>query len=260
MIGLTVFMYVFFAILAIGTIAVCLNLSYKRKEENRLLTQEKEILKSQYDQSRKEKIDIEEKANNALAQERTFKVAYEDWKSKYENLESKYIQTRKEMDQHLANQQISIKSIENEKASKPQEVEQKVVIVPQVNVEEKLSSKMNDNNVESSFVLQELKQILNQHVQIISGIIADEKSAQKTSQAPIPSDPLTLIDGINEEIFAEFKELGVNTFVQIAEASRKDLKKWMFHFEEIDERIIESWPYQAKAILNYLNKEMLVEN
>ena len=239
MIGLTVFMYVFFAILAIGTIAVCLNLSYKRKEENRLLTQEKEILKSQYDQSRK---------------------AYEDWKSKYENLESKYIQTRKEMDQHLANQQISIKSIENEKASKPQEVEQKVVIVPQVNVEEKLSSKMNDNNVESSFVLQELKQILNQHVQIISGIIADEKSAQKTSQAPIPSDPLTLIDGINEEIFAEFKELGVNTFVQIAEASRKDLKKWMFHFEEIDERIIESWPYQAKAILNYLNKEMLVEN
>ena len=199
MIGLTVFMYVFFAILAIGTIAVCLNLSYKRKEENRLLTQEKEILKSQYDQSRKEKIDIEEKANNALAQERTFKVAYEDWKSKYENLESKYIQTRKEMDQHLANQQISIKSIENEKASKPQEVEQKVVIVPQVNVEEKLSSKMNDNNVESSFVLQELKQILNQHVQIISGIIADEKSAQKTSQAPIPSDPLTLIDGINEE-------------------------------------------------------------
>lgn len=71
---------------------------------------------------------------------------------------------------------------------------------------------------------------------------------------------MTLIDGINEEIFAEFKELGVNTFVQIAEASRKDLKKWMFHFEEIDERIIESWPYQAKAILNYLNKEMLVEN
>jgi len=135
MAGLTVFMYVFFAILAIWTIAVCLNLSYKRKEENRLLTQEKEILKSQYDQSRKEKIDIEEKANNALAQERTFKVAYEDWKSKYENLESKYIQTRKEMDQHLANQQISIKSIENEKASKPQEVEQKVVNVPQVNLE-----------------------------------------------------------------------------------------------------------------------------
>lgn len=85
------------------------------------------------------------------------------------------------MDQHLANQQISIKSIENEKASKPQEVEQKVVIVPQVNVEEKLSSKMNDNNVESSFVLQELKQILNQHVQIISGIIADENLLKNIS-------------------------------------------------------------------------------
>ena len=248
MTGLTIFMLVFFAILAIGTIAVCLNLNYKRKDEIRQLVTDKETVKIQYDQARKEKIDLEEKANNAIAQERTFKVAYEDWKSKYELLESKYIQLRKDIEQINANTSTS-KFVTNEAASIKEEDKISIKEPSFITQSLALKNEVSQSNQENSAVIQELKQILNQHMQIISGMINDEKSVQKLFEPPIHIDPLMLIDGINEEIFAELKEIGIHTFSQIAEATRKDIKKWIFHFEEIDENIIESWPFQAKAIL-----------
>jgi predicted flap endonuclease-1-like 5' DNA nuclease len=254
MTGLTIFMLVFFAILAIGTIAVCLNLNYKRKDEIRQLLTDKETVKIQYDQARKEKIDLEEKANNAIAQERTFKVAYEDWKSKYEILESKYIQIRKEIEQINANNATS-KLIANE--ATPVKLEEKTSTLESTFAQK--NEVLPYSNQENTSVIQELKQILNQHMQIISGMINDEKSVQKLFEPPIQIDPLMLIDGINEEIFAELKEIGVHTFSQIAEATRKDIKKWIFHFEEIDENIIESWPFQAKAIINFQNKNSVSE-
>ncbi|MBK7812061.1 MAG: hypothetical protein IPI50_12670 [Saprospiraceae bacterium] len=44
--------------------------------------------------------------------------------------------------------------------------------------------------------------------------------------------------------------MGIRTFHQLSELARKDLKKMMVQFEDIEDKLIESWPMQATAILN----------
>mgnify|MGYP003440082950 CR=1 FL=1 len=66
----------------------------------------------------------------------------------------------------------------------------------------------------------------------------------------IPADPLHLIKGIDPETSTKLQSQGIRTFEQIAHTARKDLKKWIFEFDDIDDKLIESWPYQAEAIMN----------
>jgi len=105
-----------------------------------------------------------------------------------------------------------------------------------------------------SKIVADLKSILDQHLMIISNIIGDEKMEQYTLKAQ-PSDPLHLIKGIDEDVASRLISKGIRSFDQIKNTSKKDLRKWMVEFDEIDDKLIESWPYQAEAILNVTNEQ-----
>ena len=55
--------------------------------------------------------------------------------------------------------------------------------------------------------------------------------------------------GIDEDTSSILKNQGIRTFEQLYELPKKELRKLMIQFEDIDERIIESWPMQAGAII-----------
>ena len=56
--------------------------------------------------------------------------------------------------------------------------------------------------------------------------------------------------GIDDEVSKQLQNQGINTFEQISSLQNKEIRKLMVQFEEIDDKIIESWPMQASAILN----------
>ena len=55
---------------------------------------------------------------------------------------------------------------------------------------------------------------------------------------------------IDDEVSKQLQNHGLNTFEQISSLQNKEIRKLMVQFEEIDDKIIESWPMQASAILN----------
>ncbi len=228
-------MMIFFGILiGLSFLALAYILIQNKKSAVAQLKQERDLLKMQFDQARKEKIDLEDEINSARAQEKTYKVAYEDWKSKYALLEEKYFQLKKEFQEIAENKPPSNHShdpINNTQATSS----------PQASVH------VSGHTLDGQKILQDLKTILDQHLEIISRMIGEE-DFQKMSKPPVPSDPLHWIQGMNEEVIQKLHKQGVRSFDQIAAASRRDVGKWIMEFEDIDERIIESWPLQAAAI------------
>lgn len=243
---MTISLLIFFAISALATVAICLYLVSKHKAELRQILLDKDILKNQYDNIRKEKIDLEDKVIQAQSQEKTFKVAYEDWKTKYDLLEEKYMLMRRELELSNLNSPSSLES--NKLLTSAALLESKPT-EPNNTKLQITNNKEQNQPVTERNVINELKQILDQHLQIISGMIAEDKSPKMPEEPK--ADPLYLIDGIDQDIFEELKTMGIFTFEDLAEVPRKDIKKWILHFEDMDEKIIEAWPYQAKAIINY---------
>ena len=98
-------------------------------------------------------------------------------------------------------------------------------------------------------ILNELKSILDQHLQIIGSVIGDEKlgTIQQKNQS---FNPLYYIEGIDHSRALMLNDQGIQTLEQLANISKSILKKWHFQFEELDETIINSWPFQATAIIN----------
>ncbi len=245
--GPSLFIFIFFGILVLATFITAWIFTSKANREARTSLQEKNELKILYDQLRKEKFDLDDKLSQLQGQERTYKVAYEDWKSKYGLLEEKYQQLKKDADPQgheealLLKSEIKLLEKENEALTdKIRQLEQ----APSANLNAAVPSASGDSKIVS-----ELKSVLDQHLAIISNIIGDEKMEQYTHKN-IPADPLHLIKGIDPEISSKLQAQGIRTFEQIIHTPKKDLKKWMIEFDEIDDKIIESWPFQAEAILN----------
>lgn len=248
MTGTPLYIFIFFGVLVLVTLIAAWMYSSKTVRESRTTMHEKNDLKILYDQLRKEKFDLEEKMSQIQGQERTYKVAYEDWKSKYSVLEDKYQQLKRDSESHSPEEMVHLKN--------------EVTLRDKVN--ESLTSRLKDlesqlaalhsnspapSNNNDSKIVSELKSVLDQHLAIISNIIGDERMGQYT-QKNIPSDPLHLIKGIDSDVSAKLQAQGIRSFEQIIHTSKRDLKKWMLEFEEVDEKLIESWPYQAEAILN----------
>ncbi len=249
MAGLPLYIFIFFGILVLVTIIVAWIFTSKANKEAKSAAHEKNELKILYDQLRKEKFDLDDKLSQIQGQERTYKVAYEDWKSKYSLLEEKYQLLKKDAEAHTPEELVllndELKLIETENHSLNEKIKE---LESQLN---SLKSNASSSPASSgdSKIVSELKSVLDQHLAIISNIIGDEKMEQYTHKN-IPADPLHLIKGIDPEISTKLQAQGIRTFEQIAHTSRKDLKKLIFEFDEIDEKLIESWPYQAEAILN----------
>jgi predicted flap endonuclease-1-like 5' DNA nuclease len=91
--------------------------------------------------------------------------------------------------------------------------------------------------------------ILDQHLEIISSLIGDEKM-EAINKKIKPADPLHWIMGIDEDVSKRLQNQGIKTFTQISSLPKKEIRKLMDQFEEIEEKVIESWPLQASAILN----------
>ncbi|MBK9107547.1 MAG: hypothetical protein IPM92_03980 [Saprospiraceae bacterium] len=211
------------------------------------ILRERDELKFLYDQLRKEKLDFEDKIIQAQSQEKTYKAAYEDWKSKYAFLEEKHINLKKEFEGgHLSS---------NEKESFQTELQQKDQVIAGLQLRlNQLESKEGNTATADSKIVSDLKAVLDQHLSIISQIIGDEKMEQYTQKAS-PSDPLHLIKGIDDKISNALQSHGVRTFEQISKTPKKDLRKWMIEFDDVDDKLIESWPFQAEAIMNVLASE-----
>ena len=140
---------------------------------------------------------MDEHIQNIVIQEKTYKVAYEDWKAKYEWLDLRY--------QQLKHDQES-KPIKADKLADPLELPNN-----SPNSKEKIissNSKLSDidkHQPESRTqvktilpsepygkeILNELKSILDQHLQIIGSVIADEKlgTIQKKNESKIDNSP-----------------------------------------------------------------------
>lgn len=230
---------------------------YIRKKSNELSNTiaEKNLIKTQFDQIRLDKLALDEHIQNLVIQEKTYKVAYEDWKAKYEWLDLRY--------QQLKHDQES-KPIKADKLADPLELPYN-----SPNSKEKIitsNSKLSDidkHQPESitqvktilpsepygKEILNELKSILDQHLQIIGSVIADEKlgTIHKKNES---FNPLYNIEGIDHSRAILLNDQGIQTLEQLANISKSILKKWHFQFEELDETIINSWPFQATAILN----------
>ncbi len=252
--GISIMVFVFFGALVVITMVAAWMYSSKAINESKAATFEKNELKILYDQLRKEKFDLEDNLAQIQGQERTYKVAYEDWKSKYALLEDKFTELKKEAE-FTSHEELDSLKTELQLLEK----ENKMLSAKIHDLELQLSGLKNTTPEPStasadSKIVTELKSVLDQHLAIISNIIGDEKMEQYT-QKNIPSDPLHLIKGIDEEISEKLQAQGVRTFDQIKNSSRIDLKKWMIEFEDIDEKIIESWPYQAEAIQNIKHAE-----
>lgn len=232
-----IFLFVF-SILVLTSLLVAFIYRSRRKSELIQLTQEKELLKLQFDQIRKEKIELEDKIQQVQAQERTYQVAYEDWKSKYTLLEDRYIQLKKESE--ILQQSLSTISVE---AKKNAELVQQPTQHPSI-----LDKEITKSPLDAEKILSDLKAILDQHLHIISGMISEDDFS-KLGKNSIPSDPLHWIQGMDKHVVDELEKQGIRSFKQLAATPKKELKKWMITFEEVDEKLIESWPLQASAIL-----------
>ncbi|MFZ1424375.1 MAG: hypothetical protein WAS55_11180 [Saprospiraceae bacterium] len=249
--GSQVFVYLFFGILVLASLIVSWVFTSRATRESKTALKEKEELKILYDQIRKDKFELEEKINQAQGHERTYKVAYEDWKSKYSLLEENYLKLKKDQDikspefiHELEILQKERNHLEIKNTAQFEKIQELEILLSNLR-----SSKHSDNTSNDTKIVAELKSVLDQHLAIISNIIGDEKMEQYTQKA-IPADPLNLIKGIDDEIAYKLQTKGIRSFEQIMQTSKRDLKKWMLEFEDIDDKIIESWPYQAEAILN----------
>ncbi len=248
MTGPSVFIFIFFGVLVLATLITAWILTSKANKEAKSALIEKNELKILFDQLRKEKFDLDEKLSQIQGQERTYKVAYEDWKSKYSMLEEKYQQLKKESELQSPEELVvlnnEIKALEKENQLLNDKIHELDIQIASLKTGAAIPAANGDSKIVS-----ELKSVLDQHLAIISNIIGDEKMEQYTHKNA-PADPLHLIKGIDPETSAKLQAQGIRTFEQIAHTSRKDLKKLIFEFDDIDEKLIESWPYQAEAILN----------
>lgn len=247
-------LYCFFGLLLLASLVYSWILASKNSKENKQIRQERDALKMQFDQLRKEKLDFEEKLDQAKSQELTFKVAYEDWKSKYSLLEEKYFSLRKLSDQPEKHEHLErVQELEFQ-------IESKNKLIDELNDQLRSGSGKSQQPALSpassgdSKIVADLKSVLDQHLAIISQIIGDEKMEQYTAKTS-PADPLHLIKGIDENISQSLQKNGIRSFEQLANSSRRDLRKWMIDFEDVDVKIIDSWPYQAEAILNLKSSE-----
>jgi hypothetical protein len=93
-----IFLFSIFAILAIASILTLFYNLKRQKELTNSILSEKDQIKIAFDLCRKEKMDADDKLNLIQAQEKTYKVAYEDWKAKYEMLENRFILLKKELE------------------------------------------------------------------------------------------------------------------------------------------------------------------
>lgn len=248
-------LYCFFGLLLIASLIYSWILASKNSKENKQIRQERDELKIQFDQLRKEKIEFEEKLDQAKSQEMTFKVAYEDWKSKYNLLEEKYFSLRKLSDQPGSNEdQEKIQDLALQIESKNKLIDE---LYDQLRSASGKSHQLTPplSNPGDSKIVADLKSVLDQHLAIISQIIGDEKMEQYTAKSA-PADPLHLIKGIDENISQSLQKNGVRSFEQLANSSKRDLRKWMIDFEDVDIKLIDSWPYQAEAILNLKSSEL----
>ena len=85
-----------FAFLLIATVVTFISMYRNLRRRFDSLELEKESLRNSYDQIRKEKLNNDDQFQQALNQERIYKVAFEDWKSKYDLLELKYNTLKKD--------------------------------------------------------------------------------------------------------------------------------------------------------------------
>lgn len=249
------FVQVLFIILVLITgLITYFYISRKSNELNNAIA-EKNLLKTQFDQIRLDKLGLDEHIQNLVIQEKTYKVAYEDWKAKYEWLDLRYQQLKHDLESKpiKANELVnqfelpSISPTSNEK------------IITSNSKLSDISNQQPENltQVKTSLpgelygkeILNELKSILDQHLQIIGSVIGDEKlgTIQKKNQS---FNPLYYIEGIDHSRALLLNDQGIQTLEQLATISKSILKKWHFQFEELDETIINSWPFQATAILN----------
>jgi hypothetical protein len=195
------------------------------------LKSERNQIRNNYDQLRKEKIESDEKLTQIQSQERTYKVAYEDWKSKYESLEIRYQALKRDLDSkstqavHLNTEVVADKKPQSNNLGKEQPLHSE------------------------SQILSELKLILDQHLELLKNFMNEGSAASGVSKAE-HSDPLHWIMGIDEDTSVVLKNLGIRTFRQLAELPKKEIRKMMLQFEDIEDKVIESWPLQANAILN----------
>jgi len=212
-----------FAFLFIATLitSIFIYLSMKRVIETRNF--EKENMKATYDQSRKDKIDLEDQLQQLQNQERTYKVAYEDWKSKYDLLELKYTNLRKEIETKAGSTSIEADS------------------------DEKVFERQRDSKSEVHSITLEIKDILNQHLEALNQIIHPGRKSTKSHTKP--AEPLHWILGIDQDTSRILQNNGINTFERVSKLSKAEVRKLKTQFEEIDENIIESWPLQASAII-----------
>lgn len=246
--GTQIFIYLFFGLLVAATIFYSLWMTNRSSGQLKEMTRERDEIKFLYDQIRKEKLDFDEKLNQALSQEKTYRAAYEDWKSKYTFLEEKHLQLKKELEQMDAIQQPG-------KSTDLLEKEQLIhALTSRIAELENQPISPSPATTSESKILSDLKSVLDQHLAIIGQIIGDEKMEQYTHKSP-PADPLHYIKGIDENISLALQSHGIRTFQQMAITPRKDLRKWMIEFEDVDDKLIESWPLQAEAILNVMESE-----
>ena len=249
------FLHVLFIILVL--ITGLITYFYIRKKSNELSSAiaEKNLLKTQFDQIRLDKLGLDEHIQNLVIQEKTYKVAYEDWKAKYEWLDLRYQQLKHDLESkpikanELVNQ-FELPSISPTSNEKIITSNSKLSDISNQQPESLTQVKTNlPGELYGKEILNELKSILDQHLQIIGGVIGDEKlgSIQQKNQS---FNPLYYIEGIDHSIALQLNDQGIQTLEQLANISKSILKKWHFQFEELDETIINSWPFQATAILN----------
>ncbi|MBK8955176.1 MAG: hypothetical protein IPM34_06420 [Saprospiraceae bacterium] len=242
--GMQAAVFIFFGLLVIATIIYAFYMVNKSAKAAKESVRERDELKYLYDQLRKEKLDFEDKINQAQSQERTYKAAYEDWKSKYVLLEEKHLNLKREVDSGSMNSETTV-LFQNE-------LREKEILINELKQQiAKLESKPQTQSSSDSKIVSDLKAVLDQHLSIISQIIGDEKMEQYTQKSS-PADPLHLIKGIDDKISTTLQSHGVRTFEQISKTPKKDLRKWMIEFDDVDDKLIESWPFQAEAIMNVL--------
>lgn len=243
------FLLIFFAVLVIATIAACVTYVQKYKRNAEQIALDKEALKLQFDQVRKEKLDLSDKFEQLQSQEKTFRVAYEDWKSKYESIEHKYLQLRREFDQMGNTQQTTDKSSPQFSES-IQQLDDKLESLSQ-----QIQTLTQTPQHSDPELVSEMRSLLNQHMLILQQVIGEETFTKLTLSHVAPTDPLGWIVGIDENVKEKLVSSGIRSFEQIAEISQKEMRNWFVLFEDVDQNLIESWPLQAQAILQTKNKD-----
>ncbi len=230
---------------------------YIRKKSNELSSAiaEKNLLKTQFDQIRLDKLGLDEHIQNLVIQEKTYKVAYEDWKAKYEWLDLRYQQLKHDLESKpiKANELVNLFELPSISPTSNEKIitsNSKLSDISNQQPESLTQVKTNlPGELYGKEILNELKSILDQHLQIIGSVIGDEKlgTIQQKNQS---FNPLYYIEGIDHSRALLLNDQGIQTLEQLANISKSILKKWHFQFEELDETIINSWPFQASAILN----------